>query len=590
METAAVDLLAQLPASTIYLNPFKLLALVVAFAVWALFAAWVDKDSVAVNTYRILWNLITLMVGAGALLIGLFVPIFWVAWPAMVVANGVVMIVYVVHRNKRVRPVDTVMTMHHFRRIQEEGLFGKKKKKQVEVQEKVAIKGADGKRVAIPEADEERIQFKLVQDLAFDALWRRASIVEIVPSKEEAKVIYQVDGLPVEREPLTRPDADALVLFMKRIAGLNLEERRKPQRGEIQVTIGENKHRFRIRTDGSTVGEKLALHILYREDQLKVPDLGFNPKQLEAVMALREVTPGMIVLSAPPKQGLTTSIYSFTRTHDRFLQNVQLIEFEKELEVDNVTQHVFSPTEGKTFTETLLKIVRADPDIIVLPELRDRESAAVAAQAATQKQKVYVGLSAADVFDALRKWITLVGDKALVAKGLLAVGNQRLVRVLCDSCKEAYKPDAATMRKLNLPADKPLYRVPEPQYDKHGNPILCQACQGVGYMGRIGVFDWLTVDDGLREVMRRAANLADLQSYLQKKGAAGLQAQALEKVLAGVTSIQEVARVMRGEGGGAGGAVGKAAARPAPKPAPRSGPPRPAPKPAPRPASENPGS
>jgi type II secretory ATPase GspE/PulE/Tfp pilus assembly ATPase PilB-like protein len=244
-----------------------------------------------------------------------------------------------------------------------------------------------------------------------------------------------------------------------------------------------------------------------------------------------------------------------------------MIEFEKEMDIDNVTQKAYSTAEGKTFTEQLLKIVRSDPDIIVLPEIRDRESAAVAAQAAAQKQKVYVGLVANDIFDALRKWVTLVGDKSLVAKSLLAISNQRLVRILCRECKQAYKPDANMMRKLNLPADKPLFRQPEPEYDKHGNPILCQACQGVGYSGRTGVFDWLTVDDGLREVIRRSSSLSDIQNYLAKKSGGGLQAQALQKVLAGSTSIQEVARVIRG---------GNKAAPPKSPPAPR---PKPRPKP-----------
>ncbi len=562
MVIASLDLLAQLPDSYLYFNPFKLAAFVFVFAIWALYAQWVDKDTVVVNTYRTLWNVLTLAAGAVATVLALFVPLFWVGLLLMVVINAVLMTVYVVHRNGLVREEDRVMTAAHFRRLREEGFSGKKKK--VEVKEKVRLTGADRKVVEIPEENEERERYRLVQELMWDAMWRRAASVELMPAKEAVKVTYLVDGMPIEREPMVREEAEPVVSFLKEIGGLNLEERRKPQTGQILAAIGQNKHKVLVRTDGSTAGEKLTLRIFHDEETLKVGDLGFNPKQLEAVMALRDVSPGLVLLSAPTNQGLTTSIYSFTRTHDRFLQNVQTIEFEKEMDIDNVTQKTFSTAEGKTFTEVLLKLVRSDPDIIVLPELRDRESAAVASQAAAQKQKVYVGLVAEDVFDALRKWITLVGDKALVAKSLLALSNQRLVRLLCTECKEAYKPDAQMMRKLNLPADKVLYRAPEQQFDKHGRPIECQACQGTGYVGRTGVFDWVTVDDGLREVIRRSTSLNDIQSYLQKRGAMGLQAQALQKVLAGTTSMQEVARVIRG-GSGRGAADTSARPRPQPK-------------------------
>ena len=133
-----------------------------------------------------------------------------------------------------------------------------------------------------------------------------------------------------------------------------------------------------------------------------------------------------------------------------------------------------------------------------------------------------------------------------VVKCLHAVTNQRLVRKLCTECKQAYKPDAAMLKKMNMPADKIFYRPPEPQYDKHGNPIICQNCQGTGYLGRVGVFEVLVVDDGLRQVLKSARSLADVESYVVKSGMVGLQASALQKVFDGVTSIQEVMRTTRG--------------------------------------------
>jgi type II secretory ATPase GspE/PulE/Tfp pilus assembly ATPase PilB-like protein len=547
MVPAALVLLAQLPSSYLYVDPVKLGALVLVFTIWAVFTQWVDKDATAVNTYRVLWNLVLLGTGIAAALVGILVPMFAIGYPIMVVINLVVMIMYVVHRNALVKEDDRVFTLGHFRRLREQGFGGRKKK--VEVTEKVRLTAANRKVVEIPTEDEEREQYRLTQDLLFNAFVRRATIVEVAPAgPQAARATYIIDGVAAEGESLSRPDGEALIAYVKHLAGLSLEERRKPQKGGILAAIGTNKHKVIVRTDGSTAGEKLSLRIIDREADFKVPDLGLLPKQLEAAQATKDTGKGLILMSAPPGNGLTTSVYSFTRNHDRFLQNVQTIEYEKELDLDNVTQNLISPTETATFSERLLKLVRSDPDIIVLPEVREREAAVVASKAAAEKQKVYAALQANDVIEALRKWIAMVGDRNLVAKSLVAVCNQRLVRVLCTTCKQAYKPDPQMMRKLNLPEDKILYRPPEQVFDKRGAPVLCQACQGTGYIGRTGIFDWLTIDAPLREVIRKCTTTSEIQAYLVKRGGLGLQGHAFQKVLDGVTSIQEVARVMRGEG------------------------------------------
>jgi type II secretory ATPase GspE/PulE/Tfp pilus assembly ATPase PilB-like protein len=568
------ELLASGTASYLYIDPLKVVGVLLAFALWVVLAQWVDRDTEAVNTFRTLWNLVMLGAGALATLVALFVPIFWIGYTVMWLVIVATVVVYVVHRNGLVKEDDKVMTLGHFKRLREQGFSGKKKT--IEVKERVRLTGANRKVVEIPTDDAEKERYRLAQDLLFNALWKRAAITEVVPAGPQAsRIVYHVDGVPQEGETLARPDAEVLVQYLKQLANLNLEERRKPQKSEIMAAIGGIKHKVYVRTDGSTAGEKLAIRILYKESEYKVPDLGFTAKQLEVVQATKEESKGLILLSSPHGNGLTTSIYSFTRNHDRFLQNVQTIEYEKELDLDNVTQNLFNPNETQTFAERLLKLVRSDPDIIVLPDLREREGATIASKAASEKQKVYTAVEAVDVFDALRKWIAMVGDKTLVAKSLLAVSNQRLVRVLCPTCKQAYKPDPQTMRKLNLPEDMVLYRPPEPQVDKRGVPVICQGCQGTGYVGRSGVFEWLTVDDQMREVIKRSASMAEIQNFALKRGNIGLQAAALQKVLEGITSIQEVGRVIRGEGAPAAAAAPRPAASPPPaaKPSPAVKPP-----------------
>ncbi len=567
--TLYLDLLAQVPDSYMYINPFKLFGFVVVFVGWAYFAGWVDKDTIAVNTFRTTWNLIVLGAGVLAAALALFVPMFLVGFCVFIVINLTVMIIYIIHRNGLVQEQDTVLTAAHFKRMKDEGVFGKKKPK--EVKERIRLTTADKKVVPIPEEEEEREQYRLTQDLLFDALWHRAQIIEVSATGQATKTVYIVDGMPIERDPLPRAEGEAIIQFVKQMACLDMEEHRKPQTSEIMAAMGDKKQKVSVRTDGSTAGEKLTLRVIGPEANFKAPDLGFTDKQLEAVNKAREELNGLILVSGPARSGLSTTIFSLTRTHDRFLQNVQTIEFVREMPLDNVTQKVFDPTEGKTFTEQLLRLVRADPDVIVLPELRDREAALVAAQAAANKQKVYVGMVANDVFEALRKWISLLGDKVAATKALLAICNQRLVRILCNECKQAYKPDAAMMKKLNLPADKFLYRAPEPQFDKRGNPIVCQACQGTGYVGRTGVFEWLTVDDAMRKVLQTSKSMADIQNYALKQGNVGLQNQALEKVLDGTTSIQEVVRAVRAGAGSRAAKPAATRAKPAGRPKPQAG-------------------
>jgi len=556
--------LAQLPEDGLYISPVKLAAVAVVFTLWTMLAQWVDKDTIAVNTYRILWNLIVLSGGAAGTLLALFVPNFLIGFLLMIGVNLIIGIVYVVHRNRLVQPQDTVLTGAHLKRIREQGLFGKKKKTAVEVKERVRIIGADRKAVAIPEDESERERYRLMQDLVFDFFWRRAALAEIIPAGQASRVTYLIDGIPTEREALARADGDALVQYFKEIAGLNVEERRKPQRGRLVAGLGEQRHQVVVETAGSTAGERLRLKVMGLEIKGKVADLGFTAQQLPLVRNVMAQPRGLILVTGPRGSGVTTSIYSFVRSHDAFLQNIQTLEYEREIEVDNITQRLYNATDDNTFTADLQKLVRSDPDIVVLPEVREREAAALAAKAAIEKTKVYVGFQAQDVFDALRRWTALVGDRGAVAKSLAMITNQRLVRRLCAACKQPYKPDAGLLRKLNLPTDAVLYRQPEPQYDKHGNPILCQACQGTGYDGRVGVFDLLIVDDELRGVIRKASSVSEVQSYVLKKGGAGLQAQAMQKVLEGVTSIPEIVRVLRGQK--AEGEAARPAAQPSPAP------------------------
>ena len=538
-------LLAQLPQSTVYVNPLKLLTIGVLVALWALYAQWVDKDTLRVNTYRIIWNMVTLFTGVIALALLLFLPEFWAGVAAFAVIQGALTAIYVVHRNGLVEAEDRVCTPQHIQRLMREGFSkGRKGKEKVSVQQRVRLTTTSKQVVAIPDDDIQREQYRLLQEYLFDALLRRATLLDVTPAGQASRITYHVDGVPAERDPLPRAEADALVHYVKQIAGLTPGGRRKPQRGKLLGSMGEQRYEFAIITNGPTAGERLTLRVIGAERTFKLPDIGLTEEQVSQLREVMAADHGLVLISAPPRNGLSTTAYTFARSHDAFLENIQMLEYEREIDVENISQHTFVPGDDRTFAGEFQKITRTDPDVIVVPELRDKAAATLACQAA-DKQLVYVAFQATDLWDGVRRFMATVADPKLIARNLLAVMHQRLPRLLCTPCRRAYKPAASELRKLNLPADKVLYRPPEPQYDKHGNLIICQACGGTGYMGRTGVFHLMIVDDGLRGVIRGGGTLADMQAYALKQGAPGLQQAALQKVFDGLTSIDEVVRVTR---------------------------------------------
>ncbi|MCA9244894.1 MAG: Flp pilus assembly complex ATPase component TadA [Phycisphaerales bacterium] len=540
MPITAIELLAQVPDSTVYVSWWKLVLVFLVFAGWTKFAEWVDKDTVAVNTYRVAWNLGVLALGATTLGLMLFVPIFGAGIAAAAVLCLAVMLGYVLHRNGLVVEHDKVLTAEHIGRL----LSGKggKGEKKLEVHEFVRITGPDKKPVTLPDDNEGRQAFALAQAVLFDALRRMGSDIFVQPAGEASKVRLMIDGVAADRDPIPRAEGDAIVGFFKRAAGLSLEERRKPQVGRLMATIADKKFDLIVRTQGSTAGEQLVVRILGDERTFKIGDLGFTDEQLGRVRDLLHEQHGVLLFTAPPKQGLSTTIHSVTRSKDAFLLNIQTLDYDDEIRIDNVTQHLHVPGGERSFYDDLVRVTRTDPDVIIVPTVKDRGVPPLLAEVA-KKPQVITGIHALDLYDGLRRWISMVEDSKLVARGLRAIFHQRLARKLCTTCKAAYKPDAATLQKLSMPADQVLYRPPEAQFDKHGQPMLCEACGGSGYSGRVGVFVLLENDADVQQAI--AAGGDELKAVLMKKSGLSLQQQALAKVLDGTTSIDEVIRVTR---------------------------------------------
>lgn len=547
--------LAALPTEGGYFDPIKIVVLLLMLILFAYTAAWVQADTKKVRMQPGLWVSMVFFGGLAGLVAWLLIPVFFVGLIVYLVLFGGASIAYVLQRNQRVGPTQTVLTMAHFRRL---GSGGNKETTAKDAQDRTRIKDAAGKTPEWPKDPDQAAGYQAMQDLLFDAIWRRSSDVrmDLVPG-QPLKIVYRVDGVDRLREPIEEAVATIIFAHLKRVAGLNPEENRRPQSGNFKASIGaggkgDKTAQVEVRTSGSSAGQRMILKLISEEQKFRLPDIGLAKLQQDQMQPLvTETKSGVFLVSGPKQGGVTSTLYAILRTHDAFLQNIHTLEMAKNMDVENITQHVFDSQGGTvTYGRRFRTLLRTEPDVCMSGDMPDAETAQLAAAAAKQGKKVYIGLNAKDTFHALRAYLQAVNDPALAAAGLLGVSSQRLVRLLCTNCRKAYKPDPALLKKGNLPTgeNRPFYRPPNPdevEVDKRGNPIICQVCQGSGYLGRTGVFELLILDDELRGLIAAGSDLAAVKTAARKKGMLYLQEVALFKVYEGLTSINEVLRVTK---------------------------------------------
>jgi type II secretory ATPase GspE/PulE/Tfp pilus assembly ATPase PilB-like protein len=306
---------------------------------------------------------------------------------------------------------------------------------------------------------------------------------------------------------------------------------------------------FRVATAGSVAGEKLVMRILDRaRSVVTLTQVGMREKIREQVKAVVKQPHGMFIVCGPTGAGKSTTLYACLSEIDRYAKNVITIENPVEYQIDNVTQIEVNPKAGKTFASELRSILRQDPDVIYIGEIRDNETAEIACQAAQTGHMVLTTLHANDTVTAIGRLLDLGVQPFMIANAVSAVLGQRLVRVLCPKCKQKYTPNPETIRKANLPADKIkfFYRPPPGAgTDEAKEANKCPRCNATGYRGRTGVFELLVMTDKLRDMVRENPNLNAIRQEAIKNGMQHLQDDGLRQVIEGETSIQEVMRVCK---------------------------------------------
>jgi type II secretory ATPase GspE/PulE/Tfp pilus assembly ATPase PilB-like protein len=326
-----------------------------------------------------------------------------------------------------------------------------------------------------------------------------------------------------------------------------MDEKRKPQKGIFKIRQGEASTKWEAATAGSTAGEQIRLKQIMQQTITRLADIGLAPDQQEQMTKIRDLKQGLFIVSGPKKTGVTTTFYALLRSHDAFINSISTLEMQPSAELPNITQEIFtlSDTGTTTYAKKLQAIIRMGPDIVGVADCRDAETARTACKAAGDDKLVYVALKAGSVKRAIGKWLELVDDRDLAIETVCGISNQRLLRKLCNECKQAYAPNKELLRKFNIPAEraKVLYRAGKVQYDKHGKAVICENCQGTGFVGRTGVFELITINDELRNAMKQSKSLSEIGSQLRGAKMLYLQEQALRKVVDGETSINEMLRV-----------------------------------------------
>ncbi len=526
-----------------YISIIKLITFLILFFLWLPLLGWVYKDAKAIETKEVFWTGIVLVAGAAASIIWLIMPVFIIGMVLYTIAITAATLAYVKHRNTRVMDYERVFTAEHVK-----SLFVSEEKK-LEDLKSVTFVTANNNQVPIPAPKtSDFFGYKIAYDVLTDASLKRASSIIFSPTPQGYNVTYYVDGAMLKQPTITYDQMEYLNRFLKNLADLDANEKRKPQKGKFGVLRAKGKTDWEVTTAGSTAGEQVKLKQIIKQGEIRLTDISLMPEQYAQLKKLQGLKQGLFLITGPEKSGITTTLYALLRNHDAFINSINTIERQPTAELPNITQNIYtlSDTSTKTFAKKLQEIIRLGPDIVGVADCDDAETAQIACAGARDGKITYVTLKADSVIQALGRWIKLVGDRRTIAKTLVGISNQRLLRKLCQECKQAYTPDKELLRKFNIAPEKTkvLYRAGKVQYDKRGRERTCENCQGTGYIGRTGVFEIIILSDELRRVIVQSKSLSQIGSQFRRANMLYLQEQAMRKVIAGITDINEMIRAL----------------------------------------------
>ena len=381
---------------------------------------------------------------------------------------------------------------------------------------------------------------KLVQAIMTQAVADRASDVHIEPTEKDVRVRFRVDGVLHEVMHSPKSIQNGLISRLKVMADLNIAEKRVPQDGRISMRVHTKQLDLRLATLPTVFGEKIVIRILDKSNALlALSDLGFGQEAYDSFETAFRKPYGALLVTGPTGSGKSTTLYATLNILNSVDKHIITVEDPVEYRLPGVNQIQVNPKAGLTFASALRSILRADPDIILIGEIRDRETAMIAVESALTGHLVLSSLHTNDAPSALTRLTEMEVETFLVASAVDAVVAQRLARQLCEKCREAYKPEKKELLEAGFP---------ESQLDDLGEffrPAGCQACATTGYRGRAGLYEVMLMSEEIERMTVDRASSDAIRVVAIKQGMKTLREDGLRKAAAGLTSIEEIARVVK---------------------------------------------
>ncbi|MBN1912426.1 MAG: Flp pilus assembly complex ATPase component TadA [Pirellulales bacterium] len=536
----------------------KMLACWLVFLCWVRTTDWVSTDAQAMHLQYLRWNPIVFGTFIGFFVLSWLLPWFWLGFPLLLAAYIAPLVSYIVYRNQNVPPDQCVLNKAHMRYMASTylGKIGIK----IEAEKKEAWEmGPPVKFSAIGAASERDDRahelaarqspgYNDARGVMADALARHASAVMLDFTQQNVGVRYMIDGVWHNDEPKERETCDPVLESIKTLAGLNPQDRQSRQQGQFVVNYDKVDYRTSIVSQGTATGERVVLQLEVDKIQFTtMDDLGMRPKMQEQLLGIMGSKQGFLLLSAMPATGLRSTTNVLLKKSDRFTREFMALEDEANPyeKIENIPVTAFqlgeNVPEKQQIIPVMVKAFRMEPDVIVMRDLIDGEAVNLLCEEVADNRLVVGTVRAKDCAEALLRVLALRVPPKTFARTITAVLNQRLIRKLCNACKEAYVPTPQVLQQLGIPPGRvqAFYRPPQQPEE------VCPECNGIGYRGRTAIFELLLVDDTVRKLVATEAKMDQIRLAARKAGMQNLQAEGVLLVAKGITSLPELMRVMK---------------------------------------------
>lgn len=562
-----------------YLALWKLIFLIALFWIWVKLADWIGRDTdelgEAIGMPYYIWNPIVVFSFVLVFMtLALGIPIFAVGYLLLLISVVAPVAVYVVQRNGKVTADRKVFTPAHIKHVLSN--LGKGNKEPGEMKQAWELGPAVDLIGTLPAHQQNQANmiearqspgFVPVKFMFADAFDNRADKIMLDYTADAVALRYMIDGVwhaanpkVHEKEPLTRQLGDMMLAVMKKIAGLNPAERRARQEGTFRVEFGGGKYDTTILSQGVPTGERVLVSMKLQSKHIPtLEDLGMREKLREQLKTyIGPGAKGFVAFCSMPQDGLTSTWVAALRSTDRLMRDFISIEDKnkREPDVENVDGVRYDTSKGESAEKELPGAILKQPEVICIPEVSSGEVLKILSDWIENEDKLsLLSIRAKEAAEGLLRLAALKPPMEQFAKQVKLIVNQRLIRKLCEQCREAVEPTPELLQRLGIPPGRvqvlyrekqPLPPGVEPPKPKKGDPpLICPNCRGIGYKGRTAIYEFLVVDDNIRKALLTQPKLDVIKQLSRKAGNRNLQEEGILLVALGTTSLAELQRVLK---------------------------------------------